>query len=127
MADFLGTRDSNVALSRDFANRLVLILDTITKFDDGVGNIDSAAGDFDLGGTDSTSNPTNFNGNVVSSGFYTFANTLSLDQVYDTSLGAIIGMSSEDEYDKFDDGRGASVFEDAKGPFDGSAEVQCGA
>tara|TARA_Y100000592_G_scaffold90958_1_gene150324 strand:- start:291 stop:1088 length:798 start_codon:yes stop_codon:yes gene_type:complete len=127
MADFLGTRDTNVALSTDFASRKVLILDTITDFDDGVGNIDSAQGDFDLGGTDSTSNPTNFNGNIVSSGFYTFANTLSLDQVYDTSLGAIVGMSSEDEYDKFDDGRGATLFEDAKGPFDGSAEIQCGA
>ncbi len=127
MADFLGTRDSNVALSTDFASRKVLILDTITDFDDGVGNIDSAEGDFDLGGTDSTSNPTNFSGNIVSSGFYTFANTLSLDQVYDTSLGAVLGMSTEDEYDKFDDGRGATLFENAKGPFDGSAEVQCGA
>ena len=127
MADFNGTRDSNVAISTDFAARKVLILDTITDFDDGVGNLDSAQGDFDLGGTDSTSNPTNFNGNVVSSGFYTFANTLSLDAIYDVSLGAIASMSSEDEYDKFDDGRGATVFEDAKGPFDGSAEIQCGA
>ena len=127
MANFLGTRDSNVALSTDFANRKVLILDTITDVDDLIGNLDSAQGDFDLGGTDSTSNPTNFEGNVVSSGFYTFSNTLSLDQVYDTSLGAIVSMSSEDEYDKFDDGRGATIFEDAKGPFDGSAEVQCGA
>ena len=127
MANFNGTRDSNVAISTDNAARKVLILDTITDVDDLVGNLDSAQGDFDLGGTDSTSNPTNFNGNVVSSGFYTFSNTLSLDQIYDTSLGAIVGMSSEDEYDKFDDGRGATVFEDAKGPFDGSAEIQCGA
>ena len=62
MANFNGTRDSNVALSVDNQNRKVLILDTITNFDDGVGNLESAEGVFDLGGTDSTSNPTNFNG-----------------------------------------------------------------
>ena len=127
MADFLGTRDSNVALSTDSIARKVLILDTITKFDSGVGNIESAQGKFDLGGTDSTSNPTNFNGNIQSSGFYTFANTISLDAVYDVNLGAVIGMTSEDEYDLFDSGRGATLFEDAKAPFDGSPEIQCGA
>ena len=62
MADFLGTRDSNVAISEDNAGRKVLILDTITQFDSTVGNFESAEGLFDLGGTDSTSNPTNFNG-----------------------------------------------------------------
>ena len=127
MASFLGTRDSNVALSTDNANRKVLILDTITNFDDGVGNIESADGLFDLGGTDSTSNPTNFNGNIESSGFYKFANTLSLDAIYDVTLGAKLGMSTEDEYDLFDSGRGATAFEDAKAPFDGSPEVQAGA
>ena len=64
MADFLGTRDSNVAVSLDSESRNVLILDTITQFDSGVGNIDSPEGVFDLGGTDSTSNPTNFNSNI---------------------------------------------------------------
>ena len=127
MASFNGTRDSNVALSVDNQNRKVLILDTITNFDDGVGNLESAEGVFDLGGTDSTSNPTNFNGNVQPNGFYTFDNTLSLDAIYDVTLGAKLGMSSEDEYDLFDDGRGATKFEDAKAPFDGSPEVQCGA
>ncbi len=127
MANFNGTRDSNVALSVDNQNRKVLILDTITNFDDGVGNIESAEGVFDLGGTDSTSNPTNFNGNIQPSGFYTFDNTLTLDAIYDVTLGAKLGMSSEDEYDLFDDGRGATKFEDAKAPFDGSPEVQCGA
>ena len=29
-------------------------------------------------------------------------------------------MSSEDEYDLFDSGRGATNFEDAKAPFDGN-------
>ena len=127
MADFLGTRDSNVALSEDNVGRKVLILDTITQFDSGVGNIESAEGVFDLGGTDSTSNPTNFNSNIQSSGFYTFVNTISLDAVYDVNLGVVIGMTSEDEYDLFDSGRGASLFEDAKAPFDGSPEVQAGA
>ena len=127
MADFLGTRDSSTALSTDNAGRLVLILDTITQTDSLVGNVDSAEGFFDLGGTDSTSNPTNFNGNIKSSGEYIFSNTLSLDAIYDLNIGAIIGMSAEDEYDLFDSGRGASLFEDAKAPFDGSPEIQCGA
>ena len=34
--------------------------------------------------------------------FYDFANTLSLDAIYDTNLGAIVGMSAQDEYDLFD-------------------------
>ena len=127
MADFNGTRDSSVAVSEDNAGRKVLILDTITQVDSLVGNMESADGVFDLGGTDSTSNPTNFGGNIQSSGFYTFNNTLSLDAIYDTNLGAVIGMSSEDEYDLFDSGRGASLFENAKAPFDGSPEIQCGA
>jgi len=127
MANFLGTRDSNVAISTDNANRKVLILDTITNFDDGVGNVESAEGLFDLGGTNQSTNPTNFNGNIESSGFYTFANSLSLDDVYDVTLGAKLGMSTEDEYDLFDSGRGTNLFEDARAPFDGSPEVQAGA
>ena len=127
MANFEGTRDSNVALSVDNQARKVLILDTITRFDSTVGNFESAEGLFDLGGTDETSNPTNFDGNIQGSGFYTFSNTLSLDDIYDVSLGAILGMSAEDEYDLFDSGRGATLFEDAKAPFDGSSEIQCGA
>ena len=127
MADFLGTRDSSVAISTDNAGRKVLILDTITQVDSLVGNVDVAEGVFDLGGTDSTSNPTNFSANVKSSGFYTFSNTLSLDAIYDTNLGAVVGMSSEDEYDLHDAGRGATLHDDAKGPYDGSPEIQCGA
>ena len=127
MADFNGTRDSNVAISEDNAGRKVLILDTITQVDSLVGNVDSAEGVFDLGGTDSTSNPTNFSANIQSSGFYDFDNTLSLDAIYDTNLGAVIGMSSEDEYDLHDSGRGATLHDDAKGPYDGSPEIQCGA
>ena len=127
MADFDGTRDSAVAISTDNAGRKVLILDTITQVDSLVGNVDSAEGNFDLGGTDQTSNPTHYTGNIKSSGFYDFDNTLSLDAIYDTNLGVVLGMSSEDEYDLFDSGRGATLFEDAKAPFDGSPEIQCGA
>ena len=72
MANFDGTRDSNVAISTDNAGRKVLILDTITQADSLVGNMESAEGVFDLGGTDSTSNPTNFNGNIQSSGLHIF-------------------------------------------------------
>ena len=127
MADFLGTRDSNVGISTDSIGRKVLILDTITLFDSTQGNFETAEGVFDLGATNQSSNPTNFNGNVQSSGFYTFANTISLDAIYDTNLGAIVGMTADDEYDLFDSGRGASLFESAKAPFDGSPEIQCGA
>ncbi len=127
MANFLGTRGNRVALSKDNANRLVLILDTITDVDDLNGNLDVAEGRFDLGGTDATSNPTNFAGNIVASGTYDFANNLSFDAIYDVSMGAVLGMSSEDEYDLFDSGRGATKFEEAKAPFDGSPEIQCGA
>ena len=95
MADFNGTRDSSVAISEDNAGRKVLILDTITQVDSLVGNMESAEGVFDLGGTDSTSNPTNFGGNIKSSGFYTFDNTLSLDAIYDTNLGAVIDVTDQ--------------------------------
>ena len=126
MATFDGTRDSNLGLTIDNASRLALTLDTITQFDDTVGNFNSADGNFDLGGTDSTSNPTYYQANIKSSGYYIYNNTLSLDDTYDVTMGIDIGMSSEDEYDLFDSGRGASLFHDAKGPFDGSAEVHCG-
>ena len=127
MADFLGTRDSSVGFTTDNQSRLCLTLDTITLFDDTNGNFDVAEGNFDLGGTDSTSNPTNFNNNVRSTGEYTFANSISLDGIFDTTMSANVDMSTEDEYDLFDSGRGATLFENAKAPFDGSAEVQAGA
>tara|TARA_Y100001963_G_scaffold158704_1_gene259288 strand:+ start:1732 stop:2532 length:801 start_codon:yes stop_codon:yes gene_type:complete len=127
MATFSGTLDNNLGLTIDNASRLCLTLDTITQFDDTVGNINSAEGNFDLGGTDSTSNPTYFAGNIKSLGYYIYSNTLSLDAIYDVTFMIDVGMSSEDEYDLFDSGRGASLFHDAKGPFDGSSEIHCGA
>ena len=126
MATFDGTLDSSLGTTIDNQDRYCLTLDTITQWDDGVGNLDSAEGNLDLGGTDATSNPTYYNANIKSSGLYTFANTLSLDAIYDVTFMIDAGMSTEDEYDLFDSGRGASLFESAKSPFDGSAEVHCG-
>lgn len=127
MAVFEGTRDSNLGLTIDNQSRLSLTLDTRNQFDDPPVNFDSPQGNFDLGGTDQTSNPTYYLANVQSEGFYDFANTLTLDDNYDATISVDCGMSAEDEYDLFDSGRGASVFDDAKAPFDGSSEVQCGA
>ena len=127
MATFDGTLDSNLGFTIDNQSRKCLTLDTITQWDDGVGNIDSAQGNVDLGGTDSTSNPTYYQANIKSSGYYIYYNTLSLDATYDVTFGIDVGMSSEDEYDLFDSGRGASLFESAKGPFQGSPDIHCGA
>ena len=126
MATFSGTLDTNISHNYDNQSRLVLILDTITDFEDTVGNFDSPSGNFDLGGTDVTSNPNYYTANINSSCYYIFSNTLTLDAIYDATFVIDAGMSTEDEYDLFDSGRGASLFEDAKAPFDGSAEVHCG-
>ena len=50
-------------------------------------------GNFESWRNHQTSNPTNFNSNKFNPHFYDFANTLSLDAIYDTNLGAIVGMS----------------------------------
>ena len=42
MADFLGTTDANVAVTTEGQGRKVLVLDTITKFDDTNGNFESS-------------------------------------------------------------------------------------
>lgn len=116
----LGTYDDDVALT-DSSGTNSIILDTITNFDDTVGNFDSVEGFFDLGGTDSTSNPNYFNANIDNEGFYTLNQTLSLDAIYDVSFTKNITIDQiEDPYDLFDDGRGASLFDDAPAPFDGN-------
>ena len=130
MANFLGTRDGTVAPSIDNASRLVLVLDTITQTDDLVGNFDSAEGNFDLGGTDATSNPNYYTANIQSSGYYYYSNTLTLDSIYDATFTIVNGMTTENEYDLFDSGRNAGAsgnFDDANAPFDGSWEVQASA
>ncbi len=130
MANFLGTLDSTVAPSVDYASRKIIMLDTITQVDDLVGNFDSAEGYYDLGGTDSTSNPSYYTANIQSSGYYYFSNTLTLDAVYDATFTINLGMTSDNEYDLHDSGRNAGAsgyFDDANGPYDGSWEVQCSA
>ena len=126
MADFTGTIVSGLGISEDNQARKILTLDTITNFDDTVGNFDSAAGDFDLGGTDATSNPNYYTANIQSVGYYDYANTLTLDAIYDATFTIVNGMTTENEYDLHDSGRGASLHDDAKGPYDGSWEVQAG-
>ena len=116
----LGTYDDDVALT-DSSGTNSIVLDTITNFDDTIGNFDSVQGNFDLGGTDSTSNPNYFNANIDNEGFYTLNQTLSLDAIYDVSFTKNITIDQiEDPYDLFDDGRGASLFDDAPAPFDGN-------
>ena len=129
MADFLGTLVSGLGISEDNLARKILTLDTITNFDDTVGDFDDAEGDFDLGGTDATSNPNYYTANIQSVGYYDYANTLTLDAIYDATFTIVNGMTTENEYDLFDSGRNAGPtgdFDDANGPFDGSWEVQAG-
>ena len=126
MANFTGTIVSGLGISEDNQARKILTLDTITNFDDTVGNFDSAAGDFDLGGTDATSNPNYYTANIQSVGYYDYANTLTLDAIYDATFTIVNGMTTENEYDLFDSGRGASLFDSGKDAFDGSWEVQAG-
>tara|TARA_R100000149_G_scaffold4046_2_gene1180 strand:- start:2026 stop:2823 length:798 start_codon:yes stop_codon:yes gene_type:complete len=126
MADFNGTLDSNIFKTKDGQDRDVITLDTRTLFDDTIGDFDSPSGNFDLGGTDSTSNPNFFNKNIKSEGFYDFFFNFDAGAVFDVTFQVNIGMSTENEYDLFDSGRGAAEFDGAKGPFDGSFEIQCG-
>ena len=106
-----GTFDSDVALT-DSSGTNCIVLDTKNDFDDLTGNFDDASGDFDLGGADD---------NIDDEGFYTLAQTLSLSAIFDTSFIKSITIDQiEDPYDLFDDGRGASLFDDAPAPFDGN-------
>ena len=124
---FTGTFDGDAVEGMDSSDVHIATLDTITLFDSTVGNFDSAEGVFDLGGTDTTSNPTNATANIESSGFYIGSNTLSLDAIYDATFQATIDMVSNDLYDLFDSGRGASLFDDAVAPFDGNSGTKVNA
>jgi len=111
---FIGTY-SNTFLGADNNNNPAVTLDTITLFDDRAGNFDDADTSgffFDTGGIAN---------NITSSGNYTFNNTVTLDGIYDMTFQAQITMQSDDPYDLFDSGRGATLFDDAKAPFDGNA------
>ena len=107
-----GTFDGDTALT-DSSGTNSIILDTLNDFDDVTGNFDSASGDFDLGGVATD--------NIDNEGFYTLAQTLSLSGIFDVSFIKSITIDQiEDPYDLFDDGRGASLFDDAPAPFDGN-------
>ena len=111
---FAGTY-SNTFLGADNNNNPAVTLDTITLFDDRSGNFDDADTSgffFDTGGIAN---------NIQSSGNYTFNNTVTLDATYDATFQVDITMQSDDPYDLFDSGRGATLFDDAKAPFDGNA------
>jgi hypothetical protein len=106
-----GTFDGDVALT-DSSGTNSIVLDTLNDFDDVTGNFDDASGDFDLGGSDD---------NIDNEGFYTLAQSLSLTGIFDVSFIKSITIDQiEDPYDLFDDGRGASLFDDAPAPFDGN-------
>jgi hypothetical protein len=107
-----GTFDGDTALT-DSSGITSIVLDTLNDFDDVTGNFDSASGDFDLGGVATD--------NIDNEGFYTLAQTLSLTGIFDVSFIKSITIDQiEDPYDLFDDGRGASLFDDAPAPFDGN-------
>ena len=111
---FAGTY-SNTFLGADNNNNPAVTLDTITLFDDRSGNFDDADTSgffFDTGGIAN---------NIQSSGNYIFNNTITLDATYDATFQVDITMQSDDPYDLFDSGRGATTFDDAKAPFDGNA------
>ena len=112
-----------LAVKKDASGDTVLTLDTVTNFDDTVGNFDSVEGDFELGGTDTTSNPNNFNSNRDAKGFYNFTNSISLTNIFDGNLEPSITLDAENPYDRFDSGRGALLFDEAKAPFDGNEQL----
>ena len=116
---------TNTALTEDTNGVTIIKLDTITQFDDTIGNFDSPSGDFELGGTDTTSNPSYFGGNISSSGTYDFFNTFDLGYVGQVNFKIPVTMKSDDNYSTFDDGDGYDFFESHPSPFDGTEQTQC--
>jgi hypothetical protein len=106
---------TNTFKGEDKNNNPAVTLDTITLFDARSGNFDDADSSgffFDTGGLAN---------NITSSGNYVFANSFSLDAIYDATFQVELTMESDDPYDLFDSGRGKSLFDDAPAPFDGNA------
>jgi hypothetical protein len=104
--DFNGTFDDTVELDDDDA----LVLNTSLLFDALTGNFDDAQGLFDGG-----------SGNVDASGFYYFANTLDLGQVYIARCTANISSIRVDYVSLFD--AAAGNFDDRAGDFDGDVNA----
>ena len=109
-----------LCVKEDASGDNVWSLDTITNFEDTVGNFDTPSGLFELGGTDITSNPTYYLANRDSLGYFNFVNSLSLPAIYDGTVKPTLTLDFENPYDLFDVGRGYAYFDDAKAPFDGS-------
>jgi hypothetical protein len=97
----------------------VITLDTISKFDDGVGNFADVDANyvFETGGIDK---------NIIGSGFYDFNSTFTLPFIYDATFKIQLDMVSDDPYDLFDFGRNEDLFENAKAPFDGNLPTNAG-
>jgi len=97
----------------------VITLDTISLFDQGVGNFADVDSNyvFETGGIDK---------NIISSGTYDFNSTFTLPFVYDATFKIQLDMVSDDPYDLFDSGRGENLFENAKAPFDGNLPTNAG-
>lgn len=97
----------------------VITLDTITTFDEGVGNFADVNANyvFETGGIDK---------NIISSGTYDFYSTFTLPFVFDATFKIQLDMISDDPYDLFDSGRGETLFENAKAPFDGNLPTNAG-
>ena len=106
---------SNTFRGSDSVGNPAVTLDTITLFDSRSGLFDAADSSgffFDTGGIAS---------NITGTGNYIFSNSFSLDAIYDSTFQVELTMESDDPYDLFDSGRGASLFDNAKAPFDGNA------
>ena len=109
---------TNTFRGEDNNNNPAVTLDTITLFDARSGNFDDADTSgflFDTGGLAD---------NITGSGNYVFANSFSLDAIYDATFQVELTMESDDPYDLFDSGRNVGptgLFDNAKSPFDGNA------
>ena len=109
---------TNTFKGEDNNNNPAVTLDTITLFDARSGNFDDADTSgflFDTGGLAN---------NITGSGNYVFANSFSLDAIYDATFQVELTMESDDPYDLFDSGRNVGptgLFDNAKSPFDGNA------
>ena len=97
----------------------VITLDTISKFDEKTGLFDAVPSGyvFETGGIDK---------NIIGSGFYDFNSTFTLPFVFDATFKIQLDMVSDDPYDLFDFGRGETLFENAKAPFDGNLPTNAG-
>ena len=109
---------TNTFKGEDNNNNPAVTLDTETLFDARSGNFDDADTSgflFDTGGLAD---------NITGSGNYVFANSFSLDAIYDATFQVELTMESDDPYDLFDSGRNVGptgLFDNAKSPFDGNA------